>query len=456
MSVQEEVHRSTRAFQTWRKSKPSQRAQVLRSIALTLEAEAEGLLTLAEQETHLGSPRLPGELSRTCFQLRLFAQALIDGDVLADQTDEEVSGTPPEGHPKMVRVQRPIGVVAVFGASNFPFAFGVVGGDTVSALAAGCTVIVKEHPAHPKLSRMLVEVARGAISATGVAPDILTSVRGFTEGQDLVAVEAVKAVGFTGSVAGGRHLFDIAAGRPEPIPFFGEMGSVNPVVVTRAADASRSEMIAREFVDSMTLGAGQFCTKPALLFVPWNSSIPQYAAAVISELAALPLLTEEIGTRFEDYVSRAANLGSILAGGKTEEGRAGTVRPTLIEASAEQVLDPHNRLNEECFGPSAVVVRYFNDEEAEKLCRSGAGVLVSCIQGEVDDAQVTQLIDILEQRSGRVVWNGWPTGVAVTRHQMHGGPYPASTAPLNTSVGLEAIRRFLRPVVFQGFDATPE
>jgi NADP-dependent aldehyde dehydrogenase len=266
--VTDVVSQAAAALDEWWGAPVERRAAVLESIANALDGQVEVLSELAESETSLGVPRLVGEVARTTFQLRLFASALREGRILRPESDPEVSGSPPEGHAALARSYLPIGVVAVFGASNFPFAFGVLGGDSASALAAGCAVVVKVHPAHPRLSRRLIALAREAIAAVDAPQDLLTSVEGVQEGADLVVAREVKAVGFTGSQPAGRLLFDLASSRPDPIPFYGELSSLNPVAVTPGAARTRADEIAKGFAESLTLGAGQFCTKPAVVVVP--------------------------------------------------------------------------------------------------------------------------------------------------------------------------------------------
>ena len=446
------VARGQQSLDVWWAATPQARAAMLESIAEALDAQAEELAAIADRETHLGMPRLVGEVARTTFQLRMFATALREGSILSPQTDAAVAGPPPQGHPTLQRTYLPIGVVAVFGASNFPFAFGVLGGDTASALAAGCAVIVKEHPAHPELSARLVQLARAAIASAGAPMDLLTSVRGVKEGAELVAADQVRAVGFTGSLAGGRALYDIAANRPNPIPFYGELGSLNPVVVTRAAAAARGSEIAKGYVDSMTLGAGQFCTKPAVFLVPQDSGIIETAVALLADLPAMTLLTADIATRFDAGIAALAATPGVQVHRATS-AQGDQQSPAIITADLATFLAPTSPLRHECFGPSSVALTYQDPAQALQVLSIDEGVLVGCVHGEVDDPDAQLFLHALERRAGRVVWNGWPTGVAVTPEQMHGGPYPAATFSTTTSVGLHAVQRFARPVVRQDWPA---
>lgn len=442
--------RSLRAWQSYRHYSAARRAAVLRIIADALDASSPTVVPLADEESALGEPRLVGEVARTSFQLRMFAEALDNGTLLSHQSDEAVAGPPPAGRPELVRTYVPLGPVAVFGASNFPFAFGVLGGDCASALAAGCTVVVKEHSAHPRLSAALVDIAREALAAASEDPDIVLSVRGTQAGADLVTAAEIAAVGFTGSVSGGRFLFDRAVSRPKPIPFYGELGSINPVAISRKAAQARGGDIGREFAESLMLGAGQFCTKPSILIYPAGSEVLEAATAALRGVDSVALLTPKIADAYDAQIERmsAGDATNLLETGPLEKQGA-WVRPALFHTTVAELMTESSPLREECFGPSAVVVAYTTDDELLALCAHGEGVLVGCVHGEDDDELAGTLVQILATRAGRVVWNGWPTGVSVAPAQMHGGPYPASTVPGATSVGVHAAARFARPVVFQ-------
>lgn len=450
--VQATVTRAQEACDQWWGASPKRRAEVLASIADALEGDSESLVELADAETHLGGPRLIGEVARTCFQLRMFAQALADGYLLAASTDVAVSGAPPEGHPELVRTYVPLGVVGVFGASNFPFAFGVLGGDTASAFAAGCAVVAKEHPAHPRLSSRLVDLARTALSKVGAPVDLLTSVSGLREGVELVTDPRVKAIGFTGSLAAGRALFDAASTRPDPIPFYGELSSLNPVVVTPEAGKVRADEIASGFVESMTLSGGQFCTKPAVLIAPRSAGIAVKARNLISSVPSMRLLTDAIATHYSQTIDEVAQRPGVGLGRSMNEVD-GMVAAAVIEAEIDDFLEPDSPLRRECFGPSAVVLPYDDPQQAMQALTIDEGVLVGCVHGEEGEQLAGDFLRALERRAGRVVWNGWPTGVAVTANQMHGGPWPSSTAAIHTSVGLQAVYRFARPVALQNWPA---
>lgn len=451
-AVHETVTRAQEALDQWWRSSPDVRAQALAAIADTLETERDGLVAIADTETHLGAARLTGEVARTCFQLRMFASALTNCDILAVNRDAAVAGAPPEGHPELVRTYVPLGVVGVFGASNFPFAFGVLGGDTASALAAGCCVVAKEHPAHPRLSELLVQVARAALSSVGAPVDVLTSVAGLSEGLELVADSRVKAVGFTGSLTAGRALFDVASSRPDPIPFYGELSSVNPVVVTPRAGELRADEIAAGFVESMTLSGGQFCTKPAILIAPRSAQLAEKARDLIARMPGMTLLTEAISSHYSLAMDELRQRPGVKVEMSTNVSK-GMVGAAVLETDIDEFLDPDSPVRQECFGPSAVVVPYDDPKDAVRALAIDEGVLVGCVHGEEDEPLAATFLQVLERRAGRVVWNGWPTGVAVTANQMHGGPWPSSTTATHTSVGLQAVYRFARPVVLQSWPA---
>lgn len=438
------------AWESYRSASHETRAEVLNVMAEALDAHLDDVVTIADEESALGTPRLVGEVARTSFQLRMFAHALGDNSLFRGEVDSPVDGAPPVGRPELVRTYVPLGPVAVFGASNFPFAFGVLGGDTASALAAGCTVVAKEHSAHPRLSRLLLDITRSALGEAGLNEDLLIGIRGTAAGATLVAEPDIAAVGFTGSLAGGRFLFDIAVSRPHPIPFYGELGSINPVIVTRAAAQERPGDIGKGFAESLLLGAGQFCTKPSMLIYPEGSGVIDAALATLANSGPMPLLTTKISVAYNTQVERMMSSGAPnLVETKPVPGDGSWVMPALFQGRVSDILSGKSPLREECFGPAAVVIPYTTDQEAAMLAAEGEGVLVGCVHAEENDPQASALVDGLASRAGRVVWNGWPTGVAVAPGQMHGGPYPAATVPGATSVGLHAAARFARPVVFQ-------
>ncbi|MFC9841599.1 aldehyde dehydrogenase (NADP(+)) [Rhodococcus sp. NPDC127530] len=426
------------------------RAALLRAIADELAARRHLIVETADRETAIGPTRLNGELTRTVYQARLFADVLDEGSYLEAAIDH-AADTPMGPGPDLRRLLVPIGPVAVFGASNFPLAFSVPGGDTVSALAAGNPVVVKAHSSHPATSLAAFEAMVAAARRLGTPDGVLSIVFGQAAGGALVADPHIKAVGFTGSLGGGQALLDIIGRRDEPIPFYGELSSLNPVVVTPGAAAARGPAIGTGLADSFTVSAGQLCTKPGLVFVPAGDAGDALAAAAaeaVGDTDAPVLLNERIFTSFGEISGRAEGLGavSVLArGGKpAEEGFA--VTPLLLSITAAD-LTP--QATGECFGPMTIIARYSSDDELRAAIAELPSSLTGTIHAEDDEVdRVSELTGILRAKAGRVLYNGYPTGVLVSWAQTHGGPWPA-TNTLHTSVGTTAIRRFLRPVTWQ-------
>ncbi|MGM9382778.1 aldehyde dehydrogenase (NADP(+)) [Streptomyces antibioticus] len=436
------------------------RAAFLRAAAARLEAARELLVEVADAETALGPVRLNGELARTCYQLRAFAGLVDEGaflDVVIDHPDD--TATPPV--PDLRRYKVPLGVVAVYAASNFPFAFSVAGGDTASALAAGNPVVVKAHPDHPGLSELVAKVLRTAAAEQGVPEGVLGLVHGFEAGVELIGHPLVAAAGFTGSVRGGRALFDAAAARPVPIPFHGELGSLNPVVVTEAAAAERAEAIGAGLAGSMTLGVGQFCVKPGLVLVPSGAAgdgLLKSLTDAVSATEAGVLLDHRMRDNFVAGVAERAALPDVDSPVTPGAGGEHTVSAGFLTVPAARLTTggDHDLLLEECFGPVTVVARYEDDDEVRAVLSRLPGNLTATVQlSEAEAAGAGRGGEILAELTplaGRVLVNGWPTGVAVAPAQHHGGPYPATTST-STSVGGTAIERWLRPVVYQNTPA---
>ncbi|MFE6735398.1 aldehyde dehydrogenase (NADP(+)) [Microbacterium sp. NPDC057650] len=427
----------------WRTSAAGTRAAWLRSIADALDAAAVELVPIADRETRLGETRLRGEAARTTGQLRLFASVVEEGSYLELTVDDADAAA---GRPELRRLLTGVGPVAVFSASNFPFAFSVCGGDTASALAAGNPVIVKAHSGHPELSRRTAAIAAEALRAAGAPAGSLALVEGREAGNALVQHPVVQAAGFTGSLSGGRALFDLAVGRPDPIPFYGELGSINPVVLTRAAVAARGAALAAGLAGSFTLGAGQFCTKPGVVFVPADAGFEASLAAAAADAAGGRLLTERITDAFPQGVAALTADPSVAVVGYGAETPDGA-RPVVLTTDAASVAARPEVLLEEVFGPATLLVRYADEAELHTALGAVPGSLTATLHAEPSD-EVGETLELLQARAGRVLFSGWPTGVAVTWSQQHGGPWPATTS-LHTSVGATAIRRFLRPVVFQ-------
>ncbi len=422
------------------------RADWLDSLADALDQHADELVPLAHEETSLGTePRLAGELRRTTFQARLFAHGLRDGSLVPRQVDlaDESWGMGPR--PDLRRTVQGIGPVLVFAASNFPFAFSVCGGDTVSAIAAGCPVTVKAHPGHPRLSRRTADIASAALTAAGAPEGLLQLIEGTEESLDALRDPRILAAAFTGSTRGGRALAQVAADRPDPIPFYGELGSVNPVVVTPAAAEARLQDVRDGWVASLTLGVGQFCTNPGLLLVPDAEAFVEG----IQLPTPAPMLNERIEEGYRtglEHVSDVDGVRVAITGSTSERG----ITPSVLVADRDTVLGSPELLGEEIFGPAGLVVGYGDADGLAALVDALPGQLTCTVQTATDDDEVAAaVLPALAERAGRVVWNEWPTGVSVTAAQQHGGPWPATTAPTTTSVGTAAISRFQRPVAYQ-------
>ncbi|MDQ0841983.1 aldehyde dehydrogenase (NADP(+)) [Streptomyces sp. V1I6] len=432
------------------------RVGFLRGAADLLEESGDSLVEVADAETALGGVRLRGELARTCYQLRAFAEVVEEGSFLGVIIDHPDPGaTPPV--PDLRRFKVPLGVVAVYAASNFPFAFSVAGGDTASALAAGCPVVVKAHPDHPGLSERVAGVLRRAAVERGLPEGVVGLVHGFEAGVALVAHPLVAAAGFTGSVRGGRALFDAAAARPVPIPFHGELGSLNPVVVTEGAAAERAEEIGAGLAGSMTLGVGQFCVKPGLVLAPASvegDRLVKALTGVVAQTAAGVLLDGRMRENFVAGVAERAALADVEC--PVEPGAEGErgVRAGFLTVPAERLTGPgaHDVLLEECFGPVTVVARYRDEAEVGAVLARLPGNLTATVHLSTaethGEGRGGDLLARLTPLAGRILVNGWPTGVAVAPAQHHGGPYPATTST-STSVGATAIERWLRPVTYQ-------
>jgi NADP-dependent aldehyde dehydrogenase len=437
------------AFPAW--SASPRRADALEAIADALDARAGELAELADAETALGGQRLTGEVARTTGQLRLFAAAISDGGGYLEPIVSPAEGAAPD----LRRVSRPLGPVAVFAASNFPFAFSVAGGDTASALAAGCTVVVKAHEGHPHTSEATAAIVTEALASAGAPHGAFTLIHGVDAGLALLRHPGIMAAGFTGSTPGGLYLAKICAERDVPIPFFGELGAVNPVVVLPAAASARADEIATGYAGSLTLGTGQFCTNPGLLFVPDDPALRSAIADAITASAGGPMLSGRIFTAYQASVAEAqAHPGvAALASGTPGEGPWGAT-PHAFVTSLKEFAANTGTLARERFGPAGLVITYSSVDELLPVLASLAGNLVGTVHADSADYEAARaVIAGLERIAGRIVFNGWPTGVAVVAAQQHGGPWPATTAPEHTSVGTAAIRRWLVPVAYQSFPA---
>ncbi|HEY5784976.1 MAG TPA: aldehyde dehydrogenase (NADP(+)) [Microlunatus sp.] len=424
-----------------------ERARWLEAVADALDAAKADLVPVAVAESHLPEARLNGEVGRTTGQLRLFAAVLRDGAYLEAIVDHaKPDATPPQ--PELRRILVPTGPVAVYSASNFPFAFSVAGGDTASALAAGCPVVVKAHSGHPELSRRTAAVVSAALAEVGAPDGIFGLIDGTEAGRVLIQEPAITAGAFTGSLTGGRALFDLASGRPAPIPFYAELGSINPVVVTADAVAADGAGLAKGLVGSFTLGAGQFCTKPGVVFVPEGTGFEARVAEAMDGASAAPLLNQRIVKGFGQDLGQLAEHPAVdLVAGTRSASDAEAPAPVVLATSASSVVEDPKALLAECFGPVTLLVRYSSAAELATALAVVEGSLTGTIHA-ADGEDVRELAALLAPRVGRLLFGGWPTGVSVTWSQHHGGPWPATTS-VHTSVGATAIRRFLRPLTFQ-------
>jgi NADP-dependent aldehyde dehydrogenase len=444
------IEAAHRAYLIARDVPPGERTSWLYAIADALDTAAAELIALADEETQLGETRLTGELKRTSFQLRLLADEAASGEpfeLTIDHADPDWGMGP---RPDIRRMNTAVGVAGVFGASNFPFAFSVIGGDSASALAAGCAVVHKAHEAHPRLAVRTAEIVISALSEAGAPDGLFALVTGFEAGQALVDHPLVQAVGFTGSTRGGRALHDRIAARPQPIPFFGEMGSTNPVFVAPQAWQQRSAEIITGFLGSVSMGVGQFCTKPGLLIIPAGAELLELLRRADVDRDLGPMLSPKLKDGFREAVTGISERQGIatLAGGPDSDAS----KITVLSTTAENVLADPDILQAEMFGPATVIIEYTGADDLLELAEQVEGQLTAGVHADPDD-DTDQLVKILTRKAGRVLWNGWPTGVTVSFAQQHGGPYPATTAAGTTSVGTAAIRRFLRPVAYQDFPA---
>lgn len=445
------------AFYAYKNFNGKKKGAFLRAIADEIEALDRQLIDTAMRETNLPEARILTERARTTGHCRMFAQVVEEGSWVEARIDTALPERMPAPKPDIRKMLVPIGPVVVFGAANFPLAYSTAGGDTASALAAGCPVIVKAHPAHPETSTLVAEAISKAMHKTGMPPGTFQHVYGssFAIGQALVKHPLTKAVGFTGSLSGGKALFDIACQRPEPIPVFAEMSSINPVILLPETLNRSAETIATRMAGSITLGVGQFCTNPGLMIALEGEGLDQfikYLAKAIEETLPGIMLHAGIAENYHSKLKRMLEQKGI----KTEaaarkEGSAMEGRPLIASVAAEEFLK-NPVLAEEVFGPFSLIVRCSNRDEFHQVISNLHGQLTATIQGDPDEVkQHPALLNMLIEKAGRLILNGVPTGVEVCPSMMHGGPYPATTDSRFTAVGRDAIRRFVRPVAFQNF-----
>lgn len=445
------------AFDSFSALAPEQHARFLDAIAENIEAIGEELIERASTETGLGLDRLRGERARTVGQLRLFADVVRQGDFRGVRIDPAVPDRAPLPRADIRQRQIPLGPVAVFGASNFPLAFSVAGGDTASAFAAGCPVVVKAHNAHPGTAELVGQAIAKAARDLGLHPGVFSLVygSGASIGQSLVADPAIKAVGFTGSRAGGTALMRTAAARPEPIPVYAEMSSINPVYVFPGALGGDVEALARQYVASVTGSSGQLCTSPGLVFVPVGDAGDRFAASVTGEITPLSgqtMLSGGIASAWHhghDALEAAADVELL---GRGHKGPGENAPAPAVFSSEMDVFTGNPVLHEEIFGAASLMVRYKDVEDLIAATSKLDGQLTASLHITAGDyAAAAPLIPALERKVGRIIINGWPTGVEVGHAMVHGGPYPATSDSKTTSVGTLAIERFLRPVAYQDF-----
>ena len=450
--VDRAVEAAVAAFQAMRNYSSSRIADFLDEVAAQIEGIGDVLLDTADRETGLGLPRLTGERARTTGQFRAFAALLRDAAYLRPIINSEEPG-----QPSIRQMQFPVGPVAIFAASNFPFAFAVAGGDTASALAAGCPVVVKAHPGHPATSELFAQAFGAAVERQGFPAGTFSMLQGngHDVGQWMVAHKGIEAVGFTGSLRGGRAIYDAAARRPRPIPVYAEMGSVNPVVITQGALASRADDIADGLVGSITMGTGQFCTNPGFILLQDSAATQDFIAAVTAKMQEAPagvLLNEAIAAGLESAVeqTKANPAISILTGGDAIADSDYFCFSNTVMQTTAAAIRADDRLQVEHFGPVTLFVVCDDADDLQATVDALEGNLTSTIHAEAEELDdIADLLHQLREKAGRVIWNGFPTGVAVVQAMQHGGPYPATTAAGTTSVGMNAIYRFMRPIAFQ-------
>jgi NADP-dependent aldehyde dehydrogenase len=447
------VKAAEEAFWSYGYSLRKNRAAFLNKIADEIDVRGDAITEIGARETGLPEARLIGERGRTTGQLRLFASHILDGGYLDLRHDKALPDRAPLPRPNIHMMQRPIGPVAVFGASNFPLAFSAAGGDTAAALAAGCPVVVKGHDAHPGTSDIVAQAIDAAIKSCDLHPGVFSLIQGGNRavGQAVVQHPLIKAVGFTGSLGGGRALFDLCASRPEPIPFFGELGSVNPMFLLPNALNTRGKEIGADWAGALSMGAGQFCTNPGIAVVIEGDDANEFITAatdVLAETGEQTMLTDGIAKAYRygrDRTRASAAIQEVLT--STCDQRTAT--PCLFKTTGAEWM-ANSELGEEVFGPLGLIVEVRDFEEMTAVAKSLQGQLTCTLHLDATDAEQGRvLLPILERKAGRILANGFPTGVEVCDSMVHGGPYPASTNFGASSVGTMAIRRFLRPVCYQ-------
>ncbi len=450
MEIDEVLRQAAKAFPIFKRTSLAERADFLRNIIACLEEVKDELVRTACEESHLPEGRITGEFGRTVGQIRLFADYVEAGSWLEATIDHGDPERTPVPKPDLRRYMVPLGPVVVFGASNFPLAFSTAGGDSISALAAGCPVVYKGHPAHPKTSMLVFRAIEKAIEKSGLPQGVFQHVEGgIAEGQALVMHPLTKAVGFTGSFKGGKALFDLANGREEPIPVYAEMGSINPVVVMENALDGDLDKLTGQYAQSLTLGTGQFCTNPGVIFVPkkYAKAFAEATAKRLEEVGGQPMLHEGIQHAYDKNLVALESVHVLQWNKRAIKGTNG--HSALAMANLKDWLE-EKFLQEEVFGPFGIVVAYENKEELLQAARDMKGQLtITLWASEEELAAQEKLISTLQEKCGRLLYGGVPTGVEVGYAMQHGGPFPATTDSRTTSVGVNAIKRFVRPLALQ-------
>lgn len=450
------IQLAEKAFRIYRKKTGVEKASFLEAIGDEIMAMGENLISVCRKETGLPEGRLIGERGRTVNQLKLFAELLREGSWVDARIDTAIPDRTPIPKPDIRQLQIPIGPVGIFGASNFPLAFSVAGGDTASALAAGCSVVVKGHPAHPGTSEIVGQAIVNAVKKTGMPEGVFSLIQGpsIEVGKAIVRHPLIKAIGFTGSFRGGKALFDEAVRRPEPIPVYAEMGSTNPVFILPGALAERKEKIAEGLKNAVTLGVGQFCTNPGMVISMDSAerkSFVELSQDLFIATDPATMLTPTIQDAYKQGLNHLQNQPGVetLASGKS--GGATSGQAYLMEVDASE-LSKNDSLSKEVFGPSTLMIKAGSKDDLLTIANQLEGHLTATVHGTSEDLEeYRDLLEILEQKAGRVIINGFPTGVEVCQSMVHGGPFPATTDPRTTSVGTAAILRFTRPVCYQDF-----
>ena len=458
--IDDALNQAADAFHEFRRLPASKRADFLEQIAHEIGRLGDELLEIADAETALGLPRLKAERERACFTIQLFAQMIREGSWVDARIETAIPERHPFPKPDVRLMHRPIGPVVVFGASNFPLAISVAGTDTISALGAGCPVVVKGHPAHPNTCKLIARAIFKAERICDMPRGVFSLIQGKTNetGIALVEHEKTEVVAFTGSLRGGRALYDVASRRSRPIPVYAEMGSLNPVFILPGALAERTESIASGFVGSLTLNTGQFCTNPAIVLGFAGEALDNFvadAAWKAANVAPTTMLHQGITDAYYDGTAKIRNIDGIRVAGEADGAQAGQASAVLFQTTAETYFEHEEVLSEEVFGPSSVALECASVNEMIRFAKNMPGSLSATIHGTAEDLETyRELVQALETRTGRLIFNGYPTGLEVCSAIHHGGPYPAATHSHFTSVGTNAIYRFVRPMCFQEFPDT--